>query len=495
MTCFKKHHLLLSFILTILIQYSTAQKLQLVNPGFENTDTSISGWIKKKSTRPEVKGITDAYTKYTGTHSLQLKLDMKGARGGYIQGKKIPVAENDRQIHVATAIKTSPGANADMYLILFSKGKRTGEVVLTPAYAQNTTWKKYFTRDLLPAGIDSIVVNLAIIGSGSAWFDDVEVALTTGRKAPPQKVINVIDSVLHWAKNNYRFADSVNWKKVEQKMLFMARDAVNDDDYYPSIRALLSSVKDPHGHILTAEQVKGGKAENLTNPEYTAVLPYAKMIGKDYAYLHIPRCYTDHPKLRKEYAEALLKEIRMLDSMYTLKGWLVDMRDNNGGFCDPMMAALSPVYGPGFMCGTLHFSKAEKGLRDSSFSITADGRYPFFTLTPYWPKRELPIAVLSGPGTGSSGEVILIGFKGHPRAKIFGEPSAGVPTGPAAYDLPDGGYFALSESERFDRTGVSYGSHIDPDVTVPNPKNDRDPATDPVIAVAKKWLDEKQKLP
>jgi Periplasmic protease len=493
MNNFKKLNIILTTILIILAtQSSSAQKLRLINPGFENSDTLMSVWIKKKNMRTEVKGIIDASTSYKGKHALKLQLDMKDERGGYMQGKAINVSKADRQIHAEATVKTQPGTNADMYVHLYSKGKRNGEVVLTPAYTQNTTWKTFFTRDLLPAGTDSILFNLVVIGSGSAWFDNVEVTFTNGKKTPPLKVKKVIDRALYWAKNNYRFADSVNWKVIERQVLFMAHDARNEDDYYPSIRALVSGVKDPHGHVLTAEQVKQGKEENVTNPEYKPILPYAEMLENGYAYLHVPRCHTDHPKLRKEYAEALLKQIRTLDSMYTLKGWLVDLRDNNGGFCDPMMAALSPVYGPGFMCGTLHLSKAEKGLRDS-FSITADGTYPFFTIVPYWPKRNLPIAVLSGPGTGSSGEIILIGFKGHPRAKVFGESSAGVPTGPAPYLLPDGGYFALSESERFDRAGVSYGSRINPDVIVLNPNNDRELATDPVIAAAKKWLDEKRK--
>ncbi|MEO5984256.1 MAG: S41 family peptidase [Ferruginibacter sp.] len=483
-------NLLLAFFIVGCIGKLHAQNIRVINAAFEEGDTSLTGWIFKKSGKA-VTVKKDNFLPYRGGYSMMLSSAGREDDRGCHQKIYIQPSPVDRQIYFSCAVRMKPGSIADVYAVFLKQKQRTGESVLSYSYIEDSVWKIYENRELLPAGTDSIVINIIVKGASTGWFDDVHLEIPNTLKRPPAALKKILANVFKWAKNNYWKRDSVDWAAVKRKMIFMEAGALNNQDYYPSLRAMLPEIHDPHGHIITAEQHRQGKAAVVTSPDYKPRLPYAKMVDNDYVYLHIPQCFTYHPSLRKQYADTLLTQIKLLDSLHHLKGWIVDIRDNGGGFCDPMIAALSPVYGPGFMCGTQFFDKKNYGKRDSTFWIPADGKYFFFDIKPYWPQNDLPVAVLSGPRTGSSGEIVLIGFMHHPRAKVFGEPSGGVPTGPEPYDLPDGGSFSLSASVRFDRGGVNYGSHINPDVFVLNPENIRDMKTDPVILAAKAWLGSK----
>jgi carboxyl-terminal processing protease len=77
------------------------------------------------------------------------------------------------------------------------------------------------------------------------------------------------------------------------------------------------------------------------------------------------------------------------------------------------------------------------------------------------------VAVIVGPGTASSGESVAISFIGRQRTKLFGLPTAGVPTSPSAFPLPDGSQMMVVVALEADRNGTRYTSRIQPDEIVP----------------------------
>ena len=74
-----------------------------------------------------------------------------------------------------------------------------------------------------------------------------------------------------------------------------------------------------------------------------------------------------------------------------------------------------------------------------------------------------PVAVLTSRLTGSSGEGVVMAFRGRPDSRSFGEPTAGVPTGNAPYPLSDRAELHLTEGIGVDRTGATYQARIQPD--------------------------------
>ncbi len=106
---------------------------------------------------------------------------------------------------------------------------------------------------------------------------------------------------------------------------------------------------------------------------------------------------------------------------------------------------------------------------------------------PYKTKQKLPkLAVLTGPQTASSGEVVTVAFRGRPNSRSFGAPTYGVSTGNANYSLRDGAQIFLCSSVYADRNKVAYGGKISPDVVVEAGEDD------PVLQAATKWLLERK---
>ena len=101
------------------------------------------------------------------------------------------------------------------------------------------------------------------------------------------------------------------------------------------------------------------------------------------------------------------------------------------------------------------------------------------------PLESAWVAVLTGPHTASSGEAVVIAFRGRPRARSFGLPTAGLSTANTRYPLPDGAAILLTTAVEADRTGHRYGNRIEPDERVEvEPTGD----TDLAVRVATKWL-------
>jgi C-terminal processing protease CtpA/Prc len=106
---------------------------------------------------------------------------------------------------------------------------------------------------------------------------------------------------------------------------------------------------------------------------------------------------------------------------------------------------------------------------------------------------HLPVAVLIGPVTGSSGEFIAIGFSARQKTILIGEPTAGFTTANEGFELPgkDNG-IVLAVSEAMDRNGNFYPNGVKPAITVSGDDFFHREA-DPKIKVAVKWLDKQQR--
>ncbi len=77
-----------------------------------------------------------------------------------------------------------------------------------------------------------------------------------------------------------------------------------------------------------------------------------------------------------------------------------------------------------------------------------------------------PVAVLTGVNTASSGEAIVVAFRGRPETRSFGLYTAGLSTANAAFPLSDGAVIILTDAVFADRMGQTYGDRIFPDEMV-----------------------------
>nr|WP_290931382.1 S41 family peptidase [Haliscomenobacter sp.] len=101
-----------------------------------------------------------------------------------------------------------------------------------------------------------------------------------------------------------------------------------------------------------------------------------------------------------------------------------------------------------------------------------------------------PVAVLTGPQTASSGEVVTVAFRKRPNTRSFGEPTAGLSTANQDYALRDSAMILLTVSIYADRE-KTFGTQITPDEQIVGV--DDAELKDPVIEAAKRWLDQVNK--
>lgn len=171
-------------------------------------------------------------------------------------------------------------------------------------------------------------------------------------------------------------------------------------------------------------------------------------------------------------------------------GWVVDLRRNTGGSIPPMLRAVGPILGDGKAVGyrdrdgaTQWFAIENGTLAGMGPAVAAAGRPPRLR------RPRPPVAVLTSRLTGSSGEGVAMAFRGRRRTRSFGEPTAGVPTGNAAYPLSDRAELHLTEGIGVDRTGATYQTRIRPDRPVATDWTRYGTPADPVVQAATRWLE------
>ncbi len=193
------------------------------------------------------------------------------------------------------------------------------------------------------------------------------------------------------------------------------------------------------------------------------------------------------PSPATQLAVSIQEGIRARDNAHIV-GWIVDLRGNGGGNMYPMIAGIGPVLGEGlagafigptgvvdgrwgYNSGAAWF---EVGSSNSSGAVVT-------VPTPYQPMQRNPkVAVLTNCLVGSSGEAVVVAFRGRPNTRSFGTPTGGLSTANQGFFLSDGGTLLLTVSTMADRNLTAYGGAIPPDEVI------GDPGT--AVARAIEWL-------
>lgn len=83
---------------------------------------------------------------------------------------------------------------------------------------------------------------------------------------------------------------------------------------------------------------------------------------------------------------------------------------------------------------------------------------------------DCPVALLTDEWTGSSGEAVLLCFRGLANARTFGAPTAGYASCNQPFNLPGGSKLVLTTGEDVARTGeVFCDDSIEPDMLTEMP--------------------------
>jgi len=300
-----------------------------------------------------------------------------------------------------------------------------------------------------------------------------EVQTAGGPIAP--EAAKVLDAAITIVKEHALRADTVDWARVEPEVRAAAGGASKPADVHPAIQMLLERLGDNHSHFMPPAATSEFKSAGAQNPPADV-----RTLPDGVGYIGVPAYRGSDPDAGRAYARRAHEAIAGVAKSAAC-GWVVDLRKNGGGNMWPMLSGLRPLVGDGLL------GSFDRRNGESTKWTAADPRYDVAPTAALRGLESAWVAVLTGPRTASSGEFVTIAFRGRPRTRSFGLPTAGLSTSNSTFPLPDGSMIVLTTAVGADRTGRRYGTEIEPDEVIDGVEPAW-PGDDPTLSAALRWL-------
>ena len=309
-----------------------------------------------------------------------------------------------------------------------------------------------------------------------------------------QKAEQLLDEALRFMEKNYYHRDLVDWKDLSAQARQQLLKADNCDDAYASITWCFNQLGERHSFIMPPD--KAARYNGEEPPENPAGL--ANLVGEIHgewltdsiAYLTIPWVSSDDSLVCERIADSLQTVIARLDTRH-ISRWIIDLRNNSGGNCWPMLAGIGPLLGDGVYG---YFVASGERIPISYYDGSArQGRHVICRVSEghgyHTYASHKSIVVLTGRRTISAGEIVALAFKGREQTCLIGQPTAGLTTANATYSLSDRSLLVLTVCQEADFAGRICDGRIQPDQLVPAGDAGTDPDTARSAALA--WLQSK----
>lgn len=274
-------------------------------------------------------------------------------------------------------------------------------------------------------------------------------------------------------KNTYNF-DSLRSNILTQ---------INDSTKREVVIELLNyaiDVVDIHSYILTKDQYKRLETGNA-QPNTFAF--QGEMIDGKYALLTLDGFKGGDSTSSDNYADSLQHLLLHLHNKKPI-GWIVDLRNNTGGWEYPMIAGLGPLLGEGILAYEVNrYGKIENEYSYAKLNENSILTKQIELIDSVVIFSEKPsIVVLIGNETGSAGELLTLCFLENPNTILLGSPTYGVPTGIAGFFMPDSIMICVTSSVFKNRNMKGNGKPILPYIYESDNTK--------ILSKAIKWIDE-----
>lgn len=313
-----------------------------------------------------------------------------------------------------------------------------------------------------------------------------------------------VDSLYTFIKFNSIHRTTADWNKIDKSFKEQIQNAKSLKDTMNCFITVLGSLNDVHSQIYLNNQFYGyypsfddsvlvwlkplnDKAISMTNKFHSEIIE--DKIG----YLRVPSIQIYDPTQINSYAQSLSDIVTELSSKCK-NGFIIDLRLNGGGNLYPMLSGLSQFLGNqtiGYETDINDSIIRTWELKNGNFVI---GGYQATDLkTKHKSKlKSIPIVVIIGPVTKSSGSMTAIAFKGRPNTYFIGEPTAdGYTTSNGYFQFATNLTLNFATNFVADRNKKVYKTTVKPDLTI-HQGNDFDTLlNDLKIKAAIKWLKEK----
>lgn len=416
--------------------------------------------------------VLDNEVKHTGTYALKIS-SVSNNEGSFAPfSQVVPVViENPKKITLIVYIKSEDvKTEASIWCQIWDRNDKTigysnlNENGIT--ISGSNEWKKYSMSVVLDSNAKKILLGGYLKGAGNVWFDDFSLEEFNSEITDVSPdVEKYISDYLSLVQNNSIYSNEIDWPNLKKNVRSLAAGAKSISEaklVIPYVITLLKSVGDKHTSINVDMTPK---SQSTSSPE----LNYfnAKILSNNIGYISIPQFTSTDPAELERFATTIQEIIRSLDNKVPVIGWVVDLRNNNGGNMYPMIAGLGPLLDEGnlgFFIKDIDGQKNKKRWFYENGASGYDTQKYVKVNNPYKIRNpSIKIAVLIGSVTASSGEIVAASFIGKPNTRLFGSPTAGFTTGNEVFHLSDGTEIVLATSFIADRTQKIYRDKIAPD--------------------------------
>ena len=287
------------------------------------------------------------------------------------------------------------------------------------------------------------------------------------------------DVVYDFIKSNSIHRNKVDWGEIDNQFFRSLSAARTLKDTMNSFTGVLKALDDVHSQIYFNNQYYGywhtndgpdanrlSKLVDLAR-ENTGKVECA-VLEDQFAYLRVPAMNAYGPDEIRHYATILHDTIEHMGQL-KVKGFIIDLRLNTGGNMYPMLSGLGSLIGDGDIAYEVemdyYVARAWK-IENGNFVIN-DFPVTNFEGTAMKGLDEIPVALLIGPVTASSGSNVAIAFKGRPHTIFIGEPTAdGYTTSNGYFQFAPNLFMNFAVAYVADRNLNLYPSLVEPDVVV-----------------------------
>jgi len=310
-----------------------------------------------------------------------------------------------------------------------------------------------------------------------------------------------VDSLYTFIRSNSVLRTTIEWKQVDERFRDQIGKAQSLGDTMKCFVTVLESLNDVHSQIYLNNRYFGNY------PQFDeATLAWLKPLN-DYAmsqtnlihtasftdgigYIRVPSMQVSDRSQINHYAQSLYDSIVQL-SEKSKRGFIIDLRLNGGGNLYPMLSGLSLFLGNRIIG---HETGVDDGIARTWEIVNGNfviGGYQTSDIKAR-EKAELqsvPIVVLIGPVTKSSGSMTAIAFRGRPNTLFVGEPTAnGYTTSNGYFQFAPNLTLNFATNYVADRNMNIYKTTVNPDVIINHGDNFESLMEDEKIKSAINWL-------
>lgn len=292
------------------------------------------------------------------------------------------------------------------------------------------------------------------------------------------------------------YSGNVNWSITRDSVTQQLNNATTIKDAEATVIWVFKQLKDDHG-------LYGGIDTSYRYPKAGPARQFSKAILAEYqkprgvkiqmlengiAYYKMPAVLIGSDKEKMKVWANLLMDSMCKIASQNPKAFIIDLRMNNGGNSEPMWHTLKYLLGEK---NRTYFAGADgKIMKDEDDAAALAYKRAGMPDRLCTFNGRIPVAVLIGPGTASSGEIMALSFTTRKKTRLFGEPTIGVANATSGFVVQGKGYLLLTVSYMANaRKKVLKKMYIEPDEYVKNDGDDYvDPSKDAAVQAAMKWI-------